>query len=222
MNKHQIEVRKDAIKLLRQARDRAKDGFIRPGRENTGHMAMDCLEDAWIAEVAQLEPPYAVTNRAMAYLCAVIPRGPTDPGSYSGRRNRISKWNWCQYVTQDRVIEAFKEAAEYGIADVKNIRSEQKRAVQRAVKTSATRRRLQVRHRIQVERDRTVHDGRIGAAVRQFRESLSQDDLRRRGFASRLEGTARPISSAKHPGTAVRPVRPTSRPAPRWGCRRRR
>ena len=125
MNKHHIAVRKDAIKLLRQARDWAKAGNIRDGRKGVWNMAMDCLEDAPQAEGTKPEPSNEVANRAMAYLCAVLPRGPSDPGGYWPRRNRISKWNWCQYVTQDTVIRAFVAAVEFGIADVRKIRQKQ-------------------------------------------------------------------------------------------------
>ena len=125
MNKHHIAVRKDAIKAA-TAGPRLGEGRVHQEGQGEYLAHGDGLHRGCSAGGGtQPEPPYAVTNRAMAYLCAVIPRGPSDPGSYHDRFNRISKWNWCQYVTQDTVIRAFVAAVEFGIADVRKIRQEQ-------------------------------------------------------------------------------------------------
>ena len=121
MNKHHIETREQALKVLRQARDWVKAGYIRMGRESISYMLLDAVEDAPYASgrpgAPKLPVKRAVVQRVLAYMCLAI--GQVDPGTAHGRYKKLAKQSCWQYVTQNTFIRIFERAVEVAVEDIR-------------------------------------------------------------------------------------------------------
>ena len=125
---NEIRARKTVVKIMRQAREFAKWGWIKKGRTSVDTMVFDCMHRAYEEEHKKVEdenlPEWKCKFRGKSRIwslmmtCAVQEtsfRG--VPGSLKQRELLIHKWTWYQYVTQDVIIRFFERCVDRAVAD---------------------------------------------------------------------------------------------------------
>ena len=114
-----IAAREEAVAIVREARDLARRGWIRKGRESTHHMVFDCLGRA-AGACDRLIIPNAAEGHALAAVCKAL--GGAEPGSNRRRMEKIWRWQGTAGATQGnaiRILEASVEHARGGLAQAR-------------------------------------------------------------------------------------------------------